>query len=29
MDNYDLVVDTTDKTPEEVAEAIAKAYFKK
>ena len=29
MDNYDLVVDTTDKTPEEVAEAIAQAYLKK
>ena len=29
MDNYDLVVDTTDKTSEEVAEAIAQAYLKK
>ena len=29
MNNYDLVVDTTDKSPEEVAEAIAEAYANK
>lgn len=29
MSNYDLVVDTTDKTPEQVAEAIVAAYTNK
>ncbi len=28
MSNYDLVVDTTDKTPEEVVEIIKTEYFK-
>lgn len=28
MSNYDLVVDTTNKTPKEVAEIIEKEYFK-
>jgi len=28
MSNYDLVVDTTDKTPEEVAKIIEEEYSK-
>ena len=28
MSNYDLVVDTTDKTPQQVADIIKKEYFK-
>ena len=29
MSNYDCVIDTTDKTPEEVAELIIKNYRQK
>lgn len=28
MSNYDLVIDTTNKTPDEVADIIKKSYFK-